>query len=69
MPLLHRFCIAIARNVVNHDGGGGTAPDTVVWSAVSPPKRRRTMQLVRDLAVLPGLGHILEFSVGWGSYA
>ena len=36
----HRFFIAIARAVVNHDGREGTAPDPLVWSAGALPKRR-----------------------------
>ena len=51
---LHRFFIAISRAVVNHDGFGGTAPDPLVWSAGSLPKRRRIVYVVRNLAVLPG---------------
>ena len=43
---LLRFFIAISRTVVNHDGGSGTAPDPLVWSAGALPKRRR---LVRHL--------------------
>ena len=54
---LHRFFIAICRAVVNHDGFGGTAPDSMVWSAGSLPKRRRRRRIVhavRNLAMLPG---------------
>ena len=51
---LHRFFIAISRAVVYHDGFGGTAPDPMVWSADSLPKRRRIVHAVRNLAVLPG---------------
>ena len=51
---LHRFFIAIARAVVNHDGLGGTAPDPLVWSAGAPHKRRRLVHAVRDRAFLPG---------------
>ena len=51
---LHRFFIAISRAVVNHDGFGGTAPDPMVWSAGSLPKRRRIVHAVRNLAMLPG---------------
>ena len=51
---LHRFFIAISRTVVNHDDFGGTAPDPMVWSAGSLPKRRRIVHAVRDLALLPG---------------
>ena len=52
---LHRFFIAISRAVVYHDGFGGTAPDPIVWSAGSLPKRRRIVHAVRNLAMLPGL--------------
>ena len=51
---LHRFFVAIARTVVNHDDGGGTAPDPLVWSAGSLPKRPRVLHAVRDFAFLPG---------------
>ena len=51
---LHRFFVAIARAVVNHDGGSGTAPDPLVWSAGSLPKRRGVVDAVRNFAFLPG---------------
>ena len=51
---LHRFFIAISRAVVNHDGGDGSAPDPLVWSAGALPKRRRLVHAVRDRAFLPG---------------
>ena len=51
---LHRFLIAIARVVVNLDDGRGTAPDPLVWSAGSLPKRARITHAVRDFAFLPG---------------
>ena len=51
---LHRFFIAVSRAVVNFDGGPGTAPDPLVWSAGSLPKRRRLVHAVRDDAFLPG---------------
>ena len=51
---LHRFCIAISRAFVNHDGNDGTAPDPMVWSAGALSKRRRLVHAVRNLAVLPG---------------
>ena len=38
--LLQLFFMATARTVVNHDDVGGTAPDAVVWSAGSLPKKR-----------------------------
>ena len=50
----HWFFIAISRAVVNHDGGIGTAPDPLVWSAGALPKRRRLVHAVRDRAFLPG---------------
>ena len=50
---LHRFFIAIARVVVNHDDLGGTAPDPLVWCAGSLPKRPRVTHAVRDFAFLP----------------
>ena len=48
------FFVAIARAVVNHDDGCGTAPDPLVWSAGSLPKRPRVLHAVRDIAFLPG---------------
>ena len=36
---LHRFFFAVSRAVVNYDGGPGTAPDPLVWSDGSLPKR------------------------------
>ena len=48
------FFVAIARAVVNHDDGGGTAPHPLVWSAGSLPKRRRVVDAVRNFAFLPG---------------
>ena len=51
---LHRFFIAVSGAVVNHDGGPGTAPDPLVWSAGAVPKRRRLVHAVRDRAFLPG---------------
>ena len=51
---LHRFFIAIARAVVNHDDLGGTALDPLVLSAGALRKRRRLVHAVRDCAFLPG---------------
>ena len=51
---LHRFFIAVSRAVANHDGGPGTAPDPLVWSAGALPKRRRLVHAVRNRAFLPG---------------
>ena len=47
---LHRFFVAVATAVVNHDDGSGTAPDPLVWSAGSLPKRPRVLHAVRDFA-------------------
>ena len=33
---LHRYFIAVARIVVNHDPGHGTAPDPTVWCTGAP---------------------------------
>ena len=44
---LHRFFIAISRAVVNDDGKGG-------WCAGSKSKKRKPMDAVRDLAMIPG---------------
>ena len=51
---LHRFFIALSGAVVNHDVFGSTAPDPMVWSASSLPRRRRLVHAVRNLAMLPG---------------
>ena len=63
---LHRFFIAIARAVVNHNGGAGTSLDpVVVWSVGGAPKRRRVVHAVLDRAFLNGTAGIwdLEWSV------
>ena len=52
---LHRFMIATARVLVNHDGRGGTAPDPLVWDQGSRPKARKLASRVNvELASLPG---------------
>ena len=38
----------------NHEGNDGTAPDPLVWSSGTLPKRRRLVHAVRDRAMLPG---------------
>ena len=38
---LHRFMVAISRVSVNHDGRGGTAPDSLVWDRGGVVKRRK----------------------------
>ena len=48
------FFIAISRAVVNHDDAPGTAPHPLVWSAGALPERRRTVDAVRNYAMLPG---------------
>ena len=59
---LHRFFIAIARAVVNHDGLGGTAPNPLVWSAGALHERRRLVHAVRDRAFLSGPLGIWDWS-------
>ena len=51
---MHRFFVAIARAVVNHDGEAGTSMDPMVWSVGSVPKRRKVVHAVRDRAFLHG---------------
>ena len=52
---LHRFVIAIAGVSVNHDGGGGTAPDPLVWDQGGRPKARKfAIRVNVDIASLPG---------------
>ena len=52
---LHRFMIAVAQVSVNHDGKGGTAPDTMVWDQGGRPKvRKLAIRVNVDLASLPG---------------
>ena len=63
---LHRFFVAVARAVVNHDDGSGTAPDPLVWSAGSLPKRPRVLHAVRDFSFLPGPVGIWDG--GWVSF-
>ena len=51
---LHRFFIAIARAVVNHDDRGGVALDPLVWFAGARPKRRRPHCCSGSGVFLPG---------------
>ena len=51
---LHRFFLAIARAVVNHDGVAGPALDPLVWSVGGALMRRRVGHAVRHRAFLPG---------------
>ena len=57
--LLYRFFIAISRAVVNCDDSSSLAPHPLVWSAGSFPKRRRIIDIVRDVALVPGPLHLL----------
>ena len=59
--VLHRFFLAIARAVVNHDGVAGLALDPMVWSVGGAPKRCRVVYAVRDRTFLPGC-----WDLGWG---
>ena len=51
---LHRFFIAIARSVVNDDGGSGTSLHPVIRSNNSSLKRRRVRTCDGNFAKLPG---------------
>ena len=52
---LHRFMVAISRVSVNHDGRGGTAPDSLVLDRGGVKKRLKIEVRVNvDLAALPG---------------
>ena len=62
---LHRFFIAISRAVVKHDGFGGTAPDPMIWSACSLPKRRSVALDADDVAQWPYTPGLL---VKWVSF-
>ena len=64
---LHRFFIAIARAVVNHDGVAGASLDPTVWSVGGAPERRRVVHAVRDRAFLPGLAGVWDGE--WGVVA
>ena len=46
--------IAISRAVVNCDDSSGLAPHPLVWSAGGLSKRRRIVDVVRNVALLPG---------------
>ena len=54
VQVLHRFFIAISRAVVNCDDSSGLAPHPLVWSAGGLPKRRRIVDVVRNVALVPG---------------
>ena len=52
---LHEFMVAVSRVEVNHDGHGGTAPDSMVWengSVLEP--RSSSIRVIKDHASLPG---------------
>ena len=54
------FFNAISRAVVNHVDGDGTAPDSLVWSVGTPPKKTWLVHAVQDHVVLPGPSIIWE---------
>ena len=58
--VLHRFFIAISRAVVNCEDSSGLAPHPLVWSAGSLPKRRRIVDVVRNVALLPCPLHLWD---------
>ena len=55
---LHRFMIAVARETVNHDGQGGTAPD---------PLRRRASLILGLMLILAPFQALLASWVDPGS--
>ena len=58
---LHRFMVAISRVSVNHDGRGGTAPDSLVWDRGGVKKWRKIEVRVNvDFAALPGPAGLLN---------
>ena len=61
---LHRFFIAIARAVVNHDGEAGISMDPMVWSVGSAPERRGVVHAVRERGFLPRSGWYFGWEVG-----
>ena len=61
--VLHRFFIAISRSAVNRDDSSGFSLHPLVWSAGGLPKKRRTADVVRDVALLPGPLHLWDS--GW----
>ena len=69
LPGISWFCecivfilIAIASTEAIFDDTGGTAPDALVCAG-SLSKKRRTVQAVRDLAMLPGPDYL--WPSGW----
>ena len=61
--VLHRFFIAVSRAAVNCDDSSGLGPRPLVWSALSLPKRRRIVDVVRNVALLAGPLHLWDS--GW----
>ena len=57
---LHRSFFAISRTAVNHDGGEGTAPDSIAGAL---PKRRTLVLAVRNHAWFPGPAFM--WTSGW----
>ena len=60
VQVLHRFFIAVARAVVNCDDSSALAPHPLVWSAGGLPNRRRIVDVVRNVALLPGPLHLWD---------
>ena len=59
--LLFWFCIG---SLLPHcDDSSGLAPHPLVWSAGCLPKRRRIVDVVRNVALLPGPLHLWD--IGW----
>ena len=61
MLVLHRFMAAISRAALNHDDGGGSGVDAIVWDHASGPNARKVVsRLIEDLAVMPGPPQFLD---------
>ena len=67
MLVLHRYMVAISRESLNHDGGGGSGVHLTVWDYGSSRTKTRRVdsRLVEDLAALPGPPGFLDSSLGY----
>ena len=61
---LHRFLLLLLGLLLIMMMTVGTAPDPLVWSAGSLPKRPRVLHAVRDFAFLPGTVGIWDGEFG-----
>ena len=63
----HRFFCGYCQGCSQYDDSGGAAPNPLVWSAGSLPKRKGVVDAVRNFAFLPGLVGI--WGGDWVSFA